>query len=86
MYDNTMMGLEVAIMILRAIKGVCSNRSSCVGCCFLNDHDCLLECEPEDYQIDKIKGAMIMQLRREAAEKMSQSLEEALKEGDQSGT
>lgn len=59
MYDNTMMGLEVAIMILRAIKGVCSNRSSCVGCCFLYDH---------------------------AAEKMSQSLEEALKEGDHSGT
>lgn len=86
MYDNTMMGLEVAIMILRAVKGVCSDRSSCAGCCFLDDHDCLFECEPEDYQIDKIKTAMIMQLRREAAEKMSQSLEEALKEGDQSGT
>ena len=82
MKDNTMLGMEMAIMILRAIKGVCKDRSSCVGCSFLDDHDCLFECEPEDYQIEKIKTAMIMQLRREAAEKMSKSLEEALKEGE----
>lgn len=80
--DNTMLGMEMAIMILRAIKGVCRDRSSCVGCCFLNDHDCLFECEPEDYQIDKIRDAMVMQLRREAAEKMSEALQEALEEGE----
>lgn len=80
--DNTMLGMEMAIMILRAIKGMCRDRSSCVGCSFLDDHECLFECEPEDYQIEKIKTAMIIQLRREAAEKLSKSLEEALKEGE----
>lgn len=80
--DNTMLGMEMAVMILRAIKRVCKDRSSCVDCSFLDDHDCLFECEPEDYQIEKIKAAMIMQLRREAAEKLSKSLEEALKEGE----
>lgn len=74
--------MEMAIMILRAIKGVCRDRSSCIGCSFLDDHDCLFKCEPEDYQIEKIKTAMIIQLRREAAEKLSKSLEEALKEGE----
>lgn len=82
MDNNTLLGMEMAIMILRAIKGMCRDRSSCVGCSFLDDHDCLFECEPEDYQIEKIKAAMIIQLRREAAEKMSKSLEEALKEGE----
>lgn len=80
--NDTMLGMEIAIMLLRSIKGVCEHRSSCVGCSFLDDHDCLFDCEPEDYQIEKIKAAMIMQLRREAAEKMSKSLEEALKEGE----
>lgn len=82
MDNNTLLGMEMAIMILNAIKGVCKNRSSCAGCSFLDDHDCLFECEPEDYQIEKIKNAMIIQLRREAAEKISQSLEEALREGE----
>lgn len=82
MGNNTLLGMEMAIMILKAIKGVCKDRSSCVGCSFLDDHDCLFDCEPEDYQIEKIKDAMLMQLRREAAEKMSKSLEEALREGE----
>lgn len=82
MDKDTLLGMELAIMILTAIKGVCKNRSSCVGCSFLDDHDYLFECEPEDYQVDKIKSAMIMQLRREEAERMSKSLEEALKEGE----
>lgn len=83
MDNNTMLGMEMAIMILRAIKAVCRDRSSCAGCSFQDDdHDCLFECEPEDYQLDKIRDAMIMQLRREAAEKMSESLQEALEEGE----
>lgn len=82
MDNDTMLGMEMAIMILRAIKGVCRDRSSCVGCSFQDDHDCLFECEPEDYQIDKIRDAMVMQLRREAAEKLSKSLQEALEEGE----
>lgn len=82
MDNDTLLGMEVAIMILRAIKGTCSSRSSCAGCSFSDDHECLFECEPEDYQIEKIKNAMIIQLRREAAEKMSKSLEEALREGE----
>ena len=82
MDKDTLLGMEAALMILNAIKGVCSSRSSCVDCCFQDDHDCLFECEPEDYQIDKIRDAMVMQLRREAAEKMSKSLQEALEEGE----
>lgn len=82
MDKNTMLGMELAIMILRAIEGVCRDRSSCVGCSFQGDHDCLFECKPEDYQIEKIKDAMVMQLRREAAEQMSKSLQEALEEGE----
>ena len=82
MDNDTLLGMEMAIMILRAIKGVCSSRRSCAGCSFSDDHECLFECEPEDYQIEKIKNAMIIQLRREAAEKMSKSLEEALREGE----
>lgn len=82
MDNDTLLGMEVVLMILKAIKGVCKDRSSCVGCSFLDDHECLFECEPEEYQIEKIKDAMLMQLRREAAEKMSKSLEEALREGE----
>ncbi len=82
MDKDTLLGMEAALMILNAIKGVCSSRSSCAGCSFLDKHDCLFECEPEDYQIDKIRDAMVMQLRREAAERMSKSLQEALEEGE----
>lgn len=68
MDNDTMTGLEVAILILKTIKGICSDRCSCVGCCFLDDHDCVLECEPADYQLDKIKTAMIMQVIKEREE------------------
>lgn len=72
---NINIAAEVIEELLKSLKGMCEAHNRCTECPFLDDHVCLLDCEPEDYNIELLRTAVQKQLKIEIE-----------KEGDQSGT
>lgn len=61
------LGLKLYMSLFEAMKKECENKS-CTKCFFREDHVCILDCEPEDYNLDLIREAVVKTIEKEIAE------------------
>lgn len=61
------LALKLIVSLFETLKKECENKS-CTKCFFRVDHVCILDCEPEDYNIDIIREATKKTLEKEIAE------------------
>lgn len=65
--NELIMGLNLYMSFFETLKEVCENKR-CAECFFRIDHVCILDCEPEDYNLDIIREAVQKTLEKEIAE------------------
>lgn len=61
------LGLKLYMSLFEAMKKECENKS-CTKCFFRVDHVCILDCEPEDYNLDLIRDAVVKTIEKEIIE------------------
>lgn len=72
---DTIRGAEIFTFLLSSLKDMCEKYEGCVDCPFRTaDKECLLDCEPEDYNIELITQAIYKQIRKEQVEDIARSL------------
>lgn len=60
------LGLKLYMSLFKALKKECESKS-CTKCFFRVDHVCILDCEPEDYNLDIIREATKKTIEEEIA-------------------
>ena len=62
------LGLKLYMSLFKALKKECEGKEKCTECFFCNDHECILDREPEDYDLLLIEEATKKTVEKEIAE------------------
>lgn len=59
------LGLKLYMSLFKALKKECESKEKCSECFFCKNHECILDCEPEDYDLLLIEEATRKTIEKE---------------------